>query len=763
MSESDIVQDFLVESYENLDRLDRDLVGLEKNPKDKEALAGAFRTIHTIKGTCGFLGFNKLEKVAHVGENLLTRLRDGQLTLNPEITTALLSMVDAVRQMLREIQATGQDGDADYPELRETLTRLQTSSVGDLEQVTPAALEAAEQKGTESQPAEKRDEPAASLKQADLPAPALALAKPEDVLALPPAAELKARDAAPETIRVGVNLLDKLMTLVGELVLARNQLLQIGNTSEDTGLQAVSQRMNLIATELQEEVMKTRMQPIGNIWAQFPRTVRDVALTFGKQVNIEMEGKETELDKTIIEAIKDPLTHLVRNSVDHGIELPQDRVKAGKDPHGRLILRAFHEGGQVNIEISDDGAGLNAERIRQKAVERGVITAEQAVRMTEREIFNLIFLPGFSTAQKVTNVSGRGVGMDVVKTNVEKIGGTVDVHSTAGRGTTVRVKIPLTLAIIPALVVTCCGDRYAIPQVSLLELVRIEADHSSKGIEMVQGAPVYRLRGRLLPLVYLDRELRVGAEKKAGEAVQANNIVVLQADDRQFGLVVDEINDTEEIVVKPLGKQLKGVNTFAGATIMGDGKVALILDALGLAQRANVISEVHDRAGAEKERSAGEKSAGNRQTLLLFQTGEKGRMAIPLALVARLEEFARSAVENTGHQEVVQYRGQIMPLIRVSEVVELAENAHSGGSSKTAVDPQAPLQVVVYAEQGRSVGLVVERILDIVEEEFVLERPAERAGILGSAVVQQRVTDLLDVQAVVQAANPRFFAKVAGA
>src|SRR5271165_588827 len=354
--------------------------------------------------------------------------------------------------------------------------------------------------------------------------------------------ETKVRDAAPETIRVGVNLLDKLMTLVGELVLARNQLLQISNTVEDTGLQAVSQRMNLIATELQEEVMKTRMQPIGNIWAQFPRTVRDVALGCGKEVGIEMEGKETELDKTIIEAIKDPLTHLVRNSVDHGIELPEDRVKAGKDRAGRLILRAFHEGGQVNIEISDDGAGLNVERIRKKAVERGVVTAEQATHMPEREIFNLIFLPGFSTAEKVTNVSGRGVGMDVVKTNVEKIGGTVDVQSTLGRGTTVRVKIPLTLAIIPALVVTCGGDRYAIPQVSLIELVRLEAVGVAKGIELVHGAPVYRLRGRLLPLVYLNQELKLAADARpAKERDGAVNIVVLQADERQFGLVVDEI------------------------------------------------------------------------------------------------------------------------------------------------------------------------------------------------------------------------------
>jgi len=651
MSDSDIVKDFLQESYENLDRLDRELVGLEKNPRDSDALASVFRTIHTIKGTCGFLGFDKLEKVAHVGENLLTRLRDGQLILNPEITTGLLSMVDAVRQMLKEIESTGQDGDDTYPELIAILTGLQetTSTPGKANLNQPAAenpppaadkadrstrekIVAASRppdpKSTTAKFRPARGKVGGLLVERGLVKPealalalqeqdrgdrrrlgdiliALNLAKPEDVNAAVQAIESRTREtAAADTIRVGVNLLDKLMTLVGELVLGRNQLLQLANTSRDAGLQAVSQRMNLIATELQEEVMKTRMQPIGNIWSQFPRTVRDVALGCGKQVNIEMEGKETELDKTIIEAIKDPLTHLVRNSVDHGIELPEDRVKAGKNPAGRLILRAFHEGGQVIIEISDDGAGLNIERIRQKAVERGLITPEQAQRMPDREIFNLIFLPGFSTAAKITNVSGRGVGMDVVKTNVEKIGGTVDLQSTLGRGTTVRVKIPLTLAIIPALMISCGGNRYAIPQVSLLELVRLEDAEAVTGIELVHGVPVHRLRGRLLPIVYLRRELQVDRTDAAKTEGDAINIVVLQADGRQFGLVVDAINDTEEIVVKPLRKQLKNLKTFAGASIMGDGKVALILDVVGLAQRANVVS------GTKRTRRSGKSGSG---------------------------------------------------------------------------------------------------------------------------------------------------------
>ena len=807
MSDSDIVQDFLVESYENLDRLDRDLVGLEKNPQDREALAGVFRTIHTIKGTCGFLGFNKLEKVAHVGENLLTRLRDGQLILNPEITTALLGMVDAVRQMLKEVKSTGQDGDADYPELRETLTRLANPAAAGVAVATPVPVAGAKptQQASPSEPAKptapapeaiipaqevaphagpptKKDDPPprkpargkiggllverGHVQPADIARAleeqehgdrrrigeilvALGLAKQEDVLAAQQTLEAKPHDAPPESIRVGVTVLDKLMMLVGELVLARNQLVQLTNALEDTGLQAVSERMNLIVTELQAQVMKTRMQPIGNIWGQFPRTVRDVALGCGKEVGIEMEGKETELDKTIIEAIKDPLTHLVRNSVDHGIELPELRVKAGKDRAGRLILRAFHEGGQVNIEITDDGAGLNVERIRKKAVERALITAEQAARMPEREIFNLIFLPGFSTAEKITNVSGRGVGMDVVKTNVEKIGGTVEVQSSLGRGTTVRVKIPLTLAIIPALVVTCGGDRYAIPQVSLLELVRLEADDVGKGVELVHGAPVYRLRGHLLPLVYLSRELKLAADANSETANNgAVNIVVLQADERRFGLVVDQINDTEEIVVKPLRKQLKTVKTFAGSSIMGDGKVALILDVLGLAQRAGVVTETRDRALTEKAAESAT-TEGEKQTFLLFAGPGDSRMAIPLSALARLEEFPVAQVEMSGSQWVTQYRGQILSLIRLSVVLEERRNKLRLLQAPPSLD-SGPIQVLVLNHDGRSFGLVVDRILDIVEDRADVRSPATRAAVLYSVVIGERVTELLDIPAILR-------------
>jgi two-component system chemotaxis sensor kinase CheA len=558
---------------------------------------------------------------------------------------------------------------------------------------------------------------------------------------------------------VDVGLLDKLMTLVGELVLARNQIMQFSASQEDAAFLGTVQRLNLLTTELQANVMKTRMQPIGNIWGKFPRVVRDLAAACGKQVRMDMEGQETELDKSIIESIRDPLTHLVRNAIDHGIEPPAGRQAAGKPAEGRLSLHAFHEGGKVIIEISDDGGGIDPARVRDKAIQVKLITPEQADRLSERELINLVFLPGFSTADRVTQFSGRGVGMDVVRTNIEKIGGTVDIEGRPGRGTTVKMKIPLTLAIIPALTVTSGGDRYAIPQVSLLELVRLEAGQARQGIEHMHGAPVYRLRGNLLPLVYLHRELQVAS---AGGPDGETNIVVLQADDRQFGLVVDAIHDTEEIVVKPLQKQIKGISTFAGATIMGDGKVALILDVLGLAQRAHVVSAVRERALAEKAAGAAG-DAADRQTVLLFATEDGGRMAIPLDLVARLEEFPRSALERVGPQEVVQYRDEILPLLDVSRVLRRRRQRPGGrpGARRRAGAPPAAggdtVQVVVYAGTGQRVGLVVGRILDIVEETIVARSRASRPGVLFSAVIQGRVTEFLDVEGIIRSADPDFF------
>ena len=795
----DVVKEFLVESYENLDEMDRDLVELEQNPKPED-IARIFRTLHTIKGTCGFLGFSRLESVAHASENLLSKLRDGELQVNADIASALLATVDAIRNMMAVIEEEGSDENTgDFSDLVKELERLQKGDAA------PAADEAPEEE-VEEPAAAAPAEPAAP----EPPPPPPAPEEPVVVAPEPPAPEpvpeptpqpaveapaakaakepaaVEAKDEGAEgdkkapvkkgaskkvakrggdsagsgltesSIRVDVSVLNTLMNLVGELVLARNQIVQFTALHEDidANLLAASQRLNLITTEMQEEVMKTRMQPIGNIWSKFPRVVRDLSHTCGKQVRIEMEGVDTELDKTLLEAIKDPLTHLVRNSVDHGIEPPERRVENGKAAEGLLVLRAFHEGGMVNIEISDDGGGIDPNKIRAKAIEKQLIAADTTQKMNDRELINLIFLPGFSTAAAITNVSGRGVGMDVVKTNIEKIGGTVDVQSQLGSGTTFKIKIPLTLAIIPALIVNCKAERYAIPQVSLLELVRLDASQVEEKIEMLHGAPVYRLRGNLLPLVYLRKELYPHEELDAiavADNERGFNIVVLQADDRQFGLVVDKITDSQEIVVKPLGKQLQGISVFAGATIMGDGTVALILDVLGIATKSNVVSEVHDSAGIDMVAHSHERSSDS-QTLLLCRSGGGNRLAIPLAIVARLEEFSDSEVEQAGAQEVVQYRGEIMPLIRLSNMLP-----SSGMGYGMEEEENDKIQVVVYSHQNRSVGLVVDKIIDIVEDSLEVQRESHHTGVLCSVVIQDRVTDLVDIEGVVRAFDPSFF------
>ncbi len=745
-ADTEILKEFLVESYENLDRLDRDFVALEQDPGARDRIAAIFRTIHTIKGTAGFLGFPKLEALTHAGESVLSMLRDGSIALTPEMTSSLLAMVDGVRAMLKRIEAAESEGEEAYAAIIDALGRhgkrrpqpskAPAAVVPPLGQilvekraVDPGALASA----LEEQKSDPRKIGEILVARGSVAPQAVA-----DALQTQGDAHSALSDTS---IRVDVGLLDKLMNLVGELVLARNQILQYGATrANDHAFLGTSQRLNLLTTELQEGVMRTRMQPIASVWNKLPRVVRDLALACGKQVELAVDGKETELDRTIIEAIKDPLTHVVRNAIDHGIESPDARVAKGKPAAGRLHLRAFHEGGQVNIEVSDDGAGIDPDKIRKKAIERGLVSAERANQMGERELLRLIFLPGFSTAERVTNVSGRGVGMDVVKTNVERIGGTVDLASRPGVGTTLKIKIPLTLAIIPALIVRLGEDRYAIPQVSLLELVRIDPGQAGAQVERIQGAPVLRLRDKLLPLVDLRHVLCEPSESETSDKVV--NIVVLQADDRPFGLVVDGISDTEEIVVKPLGRELKGLPTFAGATILGDGRVALILDVVGVARRAEVLSEVRERVALASKGTGieGKDDAGH--ALLLLQRGRDGRLALPLSLVSRLEEFSRESIEGAGSRRVVQYRGEILPLVTLDPVL---------GPTDEATPRDSPLQIVVLTSEAGSVGLVIDRILDIVHDSVVIKRAGARPGVRGTAVIQGRVTEMLDVPAAMRA------------
>jgi len=725
----EIVGEFLVESYENLDQLDRDLVALEQDPQARELLASVFRTIHTIKGTSGFLAFNKLEAVAHVGENLLAKLRDGVMTMTPGVADVLLQMVDTVRALLTQIEVDGTEGAVEVD-----------AAVASIKAVLDAgAAPAAAAPAPEVAPA--AEEPVAA---AVVEAPVV-LAPVVPAPALPPAAEsapaeapTSRRTAADSSIRVDVEVLDALMRLTGELVLTRNQIMQKVASGVDMDLLRASQRLNLIAGELQEGVMKTRMQPIDHLWSKLPRVVRDLGAQCGRQVRLEMVGADTELDRTLLEAVKDPLTHLVRNSVDHGIEAPADRLAAGKTAEGVLTLRARHESGQVVVEVADDGAGIDPAKVGAKAVERGLVTADALARMSPADVLQLIFLPGFSTAAAVTNVSGRGVGMDVVKTNIESIGGTIEVESVAGAGTVCRLRIPLTLAIVPALTIESAGDRYAIPQISLQELVALDAEKAATALEDVGGAPVYRLRGELLPLVTLADVLGLASERTDGHVV----IAVLRSEGRRFGLIVDRVINTEEIVVKGVGGQLKSIGLYSGATILGDGAVALILDVQALARRA-LRTEASDR---QESRAAVTTVVEERQRMLLAAIGGGRQVAIPLDTVTRLEQVKTSAVERVGSREVVQYRGAILPIVRLDR--------HLGAFGDTDSDT---LEVVVYADHGRSVAIVVEEILDIVDGEAAVRSDIDDLGLVGSAVFGDRVTELLDVRAAILAADPSFF------
>lgn len=751
----EIIGEFLVESHENLDQLDSDLVALEQDPHSTALLASVFRTIHTIKGTSGFLAFSVLESVTHVGESLLARLRDGELTLTPALTSLLLEVVDAVRALLTEIERSSTEGGLSYPDLVARLTAaLEGDAVeGPVEEAAPVATDVVDEPAPVEVPAAAEVEAEVEVEVDEHSATVLEIVPAEEPPAAPvlalaeerpaPAAQAEPvtgevvtgeptegrRSVADSTIRVDVTLLDSLMNLVGELVLTRNQMLQNAAAREDVDLARTTHRLNLVAGELQEGVMRTRLQQIDTLWSKLPRVVRDLSVQLGKTVQLDMVGRETELDKTILEAVRDPLTHLVRNSIDHGIESPAERQAAGKPAEGTLVLRAFHEGGQVSIEITDDGAGIDPAKLRDKAVSKGLLTREAADRLSDHEATALIFMAGFSTASALTNVSGRGVGMDVVKTNIERIGGSIDLTSETGKGTTVRIRIPLTLAIIPALVVTAAANRFAIPQVNLLELVRLDAAQAAAAIENVHGAPVYRLRGRLLPLVDLREQLGLDEVER-----ETTYVVVLQADNQQYGLVVDDILDTEEIVVKPLGNQLRHLPLYAGATIMGDGAVALILDATAIARQVGMALEQGSNGTADSGSTETEGAA----SVLVVELGGGRRAGIPVSAVDRLEEVTMDLVERAGHHEVVQYREQILPLVRLDRVLH-GDPVHGGG---------APLQVVVCRKGDQRAGVVVAGILDIVETTLTVRTALDSSGGDGSAVIAGHVTELVDIDQV---------------
>src|SRR5271165_4485141 len=790
----DLLREFLTETSESLDTVDNQLVKFEQEPNNAKILDNIFRLVHTIKGTCGFLGLPRLEALAHAGETLMGKFRDG-MPVRAEAVTVILSSIDRIKEILGGLEAIEAEPEGNDRDLIDQLEAMVVQGMAAMSAgaAAPAPVEAAAPAAPEPAPAAA----AANVTEGSLlaqtlerplrpgevsldelerafrgtaveaePAPAAAAA-PEPVVAKAPASEpapAKAKEAkkearparkaaatageetsegdrvANQSIRVNVDTLEHLMTMVSELVLTRNQLLEISRRNEDTEFKVPLQRLSNVTAELQEGVMKTRMQPIGNAWQKLPRIVRDLSGELNKQIELEMHGADTELDRQVLDLIKDPLTHMVRNSADHGLETPAERVACGKPEQGTIRLSAYHEGGHIIICIADNGRGLNTEKIKAKALANGLVSEAELEKMTEAQIHKFIFAPGFSTAASITSVSGRGVGMDVVRTNIDQIGGTIDVKSVAGEGSSITIKIPLTLAIVSALIVEAGGDRFAIPQLSVVELVRARAN-SEHRIERIKDTAVLRLRNKLLPLMHLKKLLKI--DDGSSSDPENGFIVVTQVGSQTFGIVVDGVFHTEEIVVKPMSTKLRHIDMFSGNTILGDGAVIMIIDPNGIAKALGAAgSASRDLADETAGHHAG--SGEQMTSLLVFRAGSSQPKAVPLGLVTRLEEIAADKIELSNGRYMVQYREQLMPLVQMDGV-----EVRSSGSQP----------ILVFADDGRSMGLVVDEIIDIVEERLNIEVGGSEAGILGSAVIKGQATEVIDVGHFLPMAFPDWFTR----
>jgi len=752
----DLLREFLTETSESLDTVDNQLVRFEQEPNNAKILDNIFRLVHTIKGTCGFLGLPRLEALAHAGETLMGKFRDG-MPVTGAAVTLILSSIDRIKEILGQLEATeaepeGSDQDL-IDELHAMVEQGMQAMSAPAAPASPAPVQSAQ--GTLVQQSLERPlrpgevsldelerafrETATEVAPAPAPAPTevrqpRAASPKEPKKEAKPAAKRTSSDpessdgdrVANQSIRVNVDTLEHLMTMVSELVLTRNQLLEISRRNEDTEFKVPLQRLSNVTAELQEGVMKTRMQPIGNAWQKLPRIVRDLSGELGKQIELEMHGADTELDRQVLDLIKDPLTHMVRNSADHGLETPAERLAAGKPEQGTIRLSAYHEGGHIIICIADNGRGLNTEKIKAKAVANGLVSETELEKMTEAQIHKFIFAPGFSTAATVTSVSGRGVGMDVVRTNIDQIGGTIDVKSVAGEGSSVTIKIPLTLAIVSALIVEAAGDRFAIPQLSVVELVRARAN-SEHRIERIKDTAVLRLRNKLLPLMHLKKLLKI--DDGSSSDPENGFIVVTQVGNQTFGIVVDGVFHTEEIVVKPMSTKLRHIEMFSGNTILGDGAVIMIIDPNGIAKALGAAGaashEISDDNAALRASAAEQLTS-----LLVFRAGSAQPKAVPLGLVTRLEEIATDKIELSNGRYMVQYRDQLMPLVQMAGVTVASSGAQP---------------ILVFADDGRSMGLVVDEIIDIVEERLHIEVAGQQDGILGSAVIKGQATEVIDV------------------
>jgi two-component system chemotaxis sensor kinase CheA len=722
----DLLREFVTETNESLDVVDVELVRFEQDPNNAKILDNIFRLVHTIKGTCGFLSLPRLEALAHAAETLMGKFRDGLPATNDAVTL-ILATIDRIKEILESLERDQREPDGADADLIAELERMveragsapPPQSVGTL---APQVLERPLRPGENS-----LDELERAFRETPVDPPPSKPAKPATK---PAPAEAPAKDddngkAASQSIRVTVDTLEHLMTMVSELVLTRNQLLEIVRRHDDSEFKTPLQRLSNVTAELQEGVMKTRMQPIGNAWQKFPRVVRDLANELGKQIDLEMQGAETELDRQVLDLIKDPLTHMVRNSADHGLESTDERRAAGKPVHGRIRLSAYHEGGYIIIQVADDGRGLNTERIKAKAVSQGLVSEVEMEKLSEARIHKFIFAPGFSTAAKVTSVSGRGVGMDVVRNNIDQIGGTIDVKSVAGVGLSFTIKIPLTLAIVAALIVEAGGDRFAIPQLSVVELVRARSGGEHR-IERIKDTTVLRLRDKLLPLARLSQLL--GSET-AGD-VESGFIVVTQVGSQTFGIVVDSVFHTEEIVVKPMSSKLRHIAMFSGNTILGDGSVIMIIDPNGV---SHALGSTVSSQMAVEDAAPGQPATATEQatSLLVFRAGSSQLKAVPLALITRLEEIDARKIELSNGRHMVQYRGQLMPLISMNASV--------------SVKGEGAQPLLVFSDGSRSMALVVDEIVDIVEDRLDIQVASDNAGVLGSAIIKGHATEIIDV------------------
>ncbi|MGD0445654.1 MAG: chemotaxis protein CheA [Edaphobacter sp.] len=715
----DLTKEFIAESQEGLDRMEQCLTELEARPGDAELLGEIFRAVHTIKGTTGFLGFDRLEKLAHAGEHLLGSLRDGRLAVTSDLISGLLRLMDGLRAILVLIEETGGEGTRSGDEDGELIAELALlNGAMPPEEIEPELLHAVVDTG--EMVAEHTGVSEASKMPGALSAANSTAASTE-----------RAGGGNDKTLRIDVDVLNRMMNLVGELVLTRNQMLQSDRSAAN--FPELARRLDTVTADLRETVMQARMQPVGNLFGKFPRMVRDLARTCGRNVRIEFTGQETGLDKSLLEAIKDPLTHAVRNAVDHGIEAPSVRVLAGKPAEGCVRLRAFHQSGSVVIEVADDGAGIPMERVLEKAIERNLVTAEQGAEMSEREVLQLIFLPGFSTAAAVTTVSGRGVGMDVVRANVEKVGGSVEVESRRGQGTTLRLRVPLTLAIVPSLIVRCRGQYFALPQSALVELVDIPNQEFAQLVQRIGSAELYRLREHLLPMIWLDRLLGLGGESL--ETSLGHYMAVLEAEGCRYGLVVDELMSPEEIVVKPLSPVLREIGLFSGATVLGNGTLALILDVGAAAARAGVKPIEEEDTQLETREPAIQEQVG--ESFLIFEDRDRERTALPLDMVERIESVSLDRIEYAGGRPMLQYRGEPLPLRDEGDVLPLLETERQAGKETLAT-------VLICGDRSsglpRHVGVVVRRVLDVSPGTLLDQNAASDGTGMELALVKDRLT-----------------------